>query len=260
MPYGKMFVVLLNTLAAEKDGSTNAAIAQYLLQHRQTLDRIDIRELAASCHVGIGTISRFCREIGLDSFAALKEMLSDKQGAFAPISSRKLPTERIDDYADSVEKCIRMTAETINPQQIHHLCKDIFHYQKVAVFGMLKAESAAQSLQSDLLELGKQTYTRISYVQQINYLKQADEQDLIIIFSYNGIYFDYAFPHPSDIPKKPNICFITGGTRSFPKNIHRIIRFASNLDHAGHPYQLQFVSGIISQEYARMIFQNTEID
>ena len=50
------------------------------------------------------------------------------------------------------------------------LCKDINEYQKVAIFGLLKAGAVAFNLQGDLLMLNKQVYTNISYSQQIQYI------------------------------------------------------------------------------------------
>ncbi|MCI8511711.1 MAG: hypothetical protein HFE83_06915 [Lachnospiraceae bacterium] len=47
---------------------------------------------------------------------------------------------------------------------------------------------------------------------QIAYMEQADEKDLVIIFRYTGIYFDYEYSqnriHPNI--KRPKIYFVTG--------------------------------------------------
>ncbi|WRK52849.1 hypothetical protein SD457_21900 [Coprobacillaceae bacterium CR2/5/TPMF4] len=74
---------------------------------------------------------------------------------------------------------------------IADLCDDIYKYQRVAIFGLLKAGAVSLNLQGDLLMLRKQVYTNISYQQQMEYIMSANEDDLIIIFSYTGSYFDY---------------------------------------------------------------------
>ena len=78
--------------------------------------------------------------------------------------------------------------------KIAELCRDIRSYQRVAAFGLLKSEGVAMSLQSDLLMLGKKIDTKLSYRQQMDYMKRVGQDDLIILFSYTGIYFDYQLP------------------------------------------------------------------
>ena len=56
----------------------------------------------------------------------------------------------------------------------------------------MKAESAAICLQSDLLMLGKNIYTNVSYPQQLEYIQSAGADTLILLFSYTGTYFAYA--------------------------------------------------------------------
>ena len=75
MIYGKLPVVFLSVMATEKKGSTNSVIASYILEHMEDMRDLGIKELAARCHVGLGSVSRFCREIGLQDFVELKELL-----------------------------------------------------------------------------------------------------------------------------------------------------------------------------------------
>ena len=51
MIYGKLPVSFLMALASEKNGSTNSAIAQTLLENLDAVRGMGIRELAAFCHV-----------------------------------------------------------------------------------------------------------------------------------------------------------------------------------------------------------------
>ena len=112
----------------------------------------------------------------------------------------------------------------------------------------------AFNLQSDLLMLGKQTYSHISYKQQLQYISSAGADDLLIIFSYTGSYFDY--PDIRSLKnklKKPKIWLISGKQESHPEFIDQVSTFDSKQDQNSHPYQLQFIASLIAQEYSRRI-------
>ena len=75
MLYGKLPIVFLSTLASEKKDSTNSQIATYLLNHLDDIKDIGIQEMAKECSVAMSSISRFCKEIGLNDFNELRELL-----------------------------------------------------------------------------------------------------------------------------------------------------------------------------------------
>ncbi len=251
MLYDKLPIVLLSVLSSERKDATNSQIAYYILNHLDDVKNMKMTDLAAACHVANSSISRFCKEIGLTDYAELKEILMNNHLYFEKHSSSKNENERLNDYCNKVNQSINMVQNSIDMKRIASLCIDLQCYQKVAVFGLMKAMSAAISLQSDLLMQNKQIYTTFSYDQQLDYLKHAKKDDLIIIFSYTGSYFDYV--HLRELKKHlilPKIWFITGGKRSIPEFIDEVITFESLQDQTSHPYQLQFISGLICQEYA----------
>lgn len=147
--------------------------------------------MAVECNVAVSSISRFCKEIGLNDFAELKELLVSTNLYFEEYSESLSSQERLNEYSLKVKNSIDMVEESIDMKSITELCKDIQKYKRVAVFGLLKAGAVALNLQCDLLMSGKQVYTHISYTQQIQYILTANEDDLIIIFSYTGSYFEY---------------------------------------------------------------------
>lgn len=246
MIYDKLPVLFLSAVSSEKEGSTNSAIASYILEHLDEVQSLGIREIARRCNVGTASLSRFCREIGLSDFAQLRELLTTNQLHFEKTVSART-------YTDTVEDRIRMTEESIDFEQLQALCRDIRQYPKIAAFGLLKAGTASLNLQVDLMMLGKQIYTNVSYAQQLQYLSKADEKTLILIFSYTGSYFDYPETHLSwQKNKEPHIWMISGEKRNYPPYVKRALHFHSAHDQTGHPYQLLFVSSLIAQEYARL--------
>ena len=141
---------------------------------------------------------------------------------------------------------------TIDEKQIIKLCQDIKNYQRVAIFGLLKAGSVAINLQGDFLMLNKQIYTNISYPQQIEYILNTDDKDLIIILSYTGAYFDYEDLRANYKKLKASkIWMISSQQKTYPDFVNEVLSFESLQDQSSHPYQLQFIASIIAQEYAK---------
>ena len=86
MIYDPIPVILLSTLASEKDHSTNQMIAEFILTHRQQAAQMNIGDLARECHAGTASVSRFCRDIGLSDFASLKLLLQNTDFSFEQVS------------------------------------------------------------------------------------------------------------------------------------------------------------------------------
>jgi DNA-binding MurR/RpiR family transcriptional regulator len=253
MFYGKLPIVFLSTLASNQDDSTNCKIATYILANLDEIKTYSINKLAEKCFVSISSISRFCRDVGLKDYSELRELIIKTELNFELYSQDYSTEKRIVDYVERVQDSLDRIKHSVNPVLITKLTEDLIRYDKVAIFGLLKAETVAMNLQSDLLMLGKITTTKVQYCQQFEYLEQADERDLIIIFSFTGIYFDYSYA-TGRIPKnlaKPKIYFITSD-KNAKKNqfLNEVIYFESIQDQASHPYQLQTIAGLIAQNYA----------
>lgn len=261
MFYGKLPIVFLAELASGDSNSTNSQIAAYILNHLEEVRNDSIRELARKCFVSISSISRFCREMGLNDYSELRELIADTELKFEVCSNHPEPQMQMEEYIRSVQDSIRLVQESLNPQKLVQLAEDIHCYKKVSVFGLLKAETAAMNLQSDLLMLGKLTTSKVRYHKQIEYLEQADEDDLVIIFSYTGIYFDYQYlPHRINKNiRRPKIWFITSGKHVRPDAfLNEVIYFESRQNQASHPYQLQVIAGLIAQAYAHFRIEQGE--
>ena len=249
MIYDKLPIVFLSTMASEQQGTTNSLIASYILEHLDELKDTGIKDLANATHVGTGSISRFCREIGLRDFAELKELIANTQLSFEHGGFSDIVTE----YEKQVNNSISQVADTVSMDMVRQLCEEIRKYDKVAAFGLLKAGSVAMNLQVDLLMQGKQIYTNISYKEQLDYMLEAGKDDLIIIFSYTGSYFEYAkLRDKEQLLHKPKIWFNGAKQKSYPAFVNKVISFDSHQDQASHPYQLQFVEGLIAQCYGDM--------
>ena len=261
MSYWKLPIVVLSEMVSSRSDSTNGHIASYILGHMGELQNDSIRDLAAKANVSASSISRFCRDIGLHDFNELKGLAASYQPPFGQTSSASEPGRIKDDYITAVTTSLEMVRESVDVDLIDQLCRDIRRYQRVAVFGVLKSEGVSMNLQADLALLGKHVNTKLPFSEQIDYLEGADEHDLIIIFSYRGVYFEYGLPqNAKKLPgRKPKIYFITSDPKAKASGKYdEVIWFRSRQDHASHPYQLQLVAGLIAERYSHLIAETEE--
>lgn len=250
--YGKLPVVLLSEIASSKEDSCRCAIAAYLLS--RTGERLSVDEIARDCFVSRSAVSRFCRDIGLEDFDELRDLILHAESTFRTVAPEKSGRERADLIAKEASNGIFDAASTLDYAALARLTDDVCAADRIACFGLLKAETAAISLQCDLAMLGKRAFTKVSYRDQTDCIARSREGDVIVIFSYRGIFFEYGLP-PGILDGKGKIWVVTGNPDAEEKlRRHPVIRdvltFRSSLDLSAHPYQLIAAAGIIAQQVA----------
>ena len=253
MIYGKLPIVLLSTLASQADDTTECRIASFILQHGQEAARMSIAQMAESCHVSLSSVSRFCRSIGLGDYAELRALISEWDRRFLPDSHSDSAQMRMEETIRLIGEGLDRLRGSLSMEQIAGLCRKIDAYERVYLLGLLKAGTAAQALQADLTLMGKHTVCKVAFAQQLECLEQATRRDLILIFSYSGIYFDYLTGRIPQGLSRAHVVFITGAKGMQAGGcIDQVIAFDSSLNQASHPFQMQALARIIAQEYAVM--------
>ena len=249
MPYyGKLPIILLSELASGREDSYNCRIAAYLLAHLG--EEVSVERIARECYLSKSAVSRFCREVGLEDFIDLRERLRTAEKSFERLHADLPAPEQAARIAAGIGEAARQVADTIDYAALDALVAAIAAAPRVACFGLLKAETAALSLQSDLTMLGKRALTKVSFREQMEFLKTAAPDELAIVFSYKGIYFDYDLP--SEVKQtRARLWLVTGNPRAaLPAGVEGVVAFASDLDFLSHPYQLMVAATLIAQRYA----------
>ena len=251
MIYGKMPVLFLGVASSEKHGSINSAIAGYILEHQDQVRGMGIQQLAEACHVSPASISRFCKEIGFDSYGDLQEVLSTTRLTYETPSEKMTAQERVTETVGCIAESVQAVGKGIDLRKVRHLCRELHQYEKVAAFGLLKAETAAVSLQCDLLMQGKKIYTHVSFPQQMDYILHAGSEDLILLFSCTGSYFEYQDLRGADL-RAPRIWMIAGEEKAWPSYVDETLLYPAHDGQICHPYQLLTVASLIAEEYGRI--------
>lgn len=250
MIYRKLAVVLLSVVSTEPAGSTNAVIAEYLLTHRSEAAAMGVRQLAEACAVGAGSISRFCREVGLAGYTELQSALAEEADVFERVQGPDAHRQWAREAAGALGKA----ALSVSQAKLAELAREVRAHERVSAFGLLKAEAAALCLQTDLLLLGKRAHTGVSYADQMAHILSAPADELTIVFSYTGDYFGYRALTQDEVRhlRKREIWMVCPRGVELPDFVSDVVPFDSDGSQLGHPFQLETVAGLLAQEYAAL--------
>lgn len=255
-----LMIILSSMINSEPFGSNNYKIAKYIIENIEDLEDCSVSQLAKSCYVSNSSISRFCRDIGMSDFNALKNQIA-KFGISQETTKGKYEFQSYDphqpakSYITSVIDNLKLVIPSIDEQAIQKLVKDISQYKNVAAFGYRQSENVALNLQYDLQTNGKHIFTCIKFTEQAEYIEQANQDDLIIIFSDTGTYFDRVFERVKpfkNMKTKPKIYMITSCHDLDIPYVDEYIYYHSRHDYASHPYPLMMIADVICVEYAHM--------
>lgn len=257
-------IILLSTINSEPIDSNNYKIAKYLLENLHSLEDLSISDLANECFVSNSSISRFCKEIGLNNFNTLKSQIiqiplkyryANNKFNFQPFDSENPFKSYINSITDNLNN---LYTDKLY-QQINSLVKDIYNYQNIGAFGYMHSESIALNLQYDLQTNGKLIFTHIKFTNQIEFINNATKDTLIIIFSESGSYFNRLYPRTTPFhnqKNKPKIVLITSNQECNFPYVDEYIFYNSRKDYASHPYALITIESMIAFMYLEYLKNN----
>lgn len=249
MIYDRLSVDLLGLLATEGANATNAHIARHVLSHAHELGDLSVKELAAACHVGTGSVSRFARDAGFESFAELRATFAEASQEFELLQEE--PAGRANALATRIAASVERAAASVDQAALSRLIDDLTHYDKIHAFGLLKAQAAALDLQVNLLMQGKFVSTCTSPTEQLERISRARADELVVVFSYTGSFFEARdLRQPLARVDRPKIWVVCGSDRAMPSYVADRLLFSSDQSRFGHPYQLEYIADLIAQEYA----------
>lgn len=187
---------LLVMLNENESGTTFYYIALTLLEHIMELGNMNINEIAELCTTSKSTISKFIRALGYRSFSDFRYAVEMENNKYRSLNSYThdvigyLDEHTYEEYAQDLAQDIIMNVRHMDMEAIQRLAKDIYAHRHIGAFGLMFSETAAIDLQTKLGRIGKFIMTNMDDLKQYNYIKNADEDTLIIVFSESGSFMD----------------------------------------------------------------------
>lgn len=197
MKMKSLFYRLIIFLDTASETDTNYNIAWYMAHNFSKVAKMGISQLAKECYVSPATISRFCRTLGYENYAHLKQECSSFSSDSKKFNNlinvplkmmKNKPKECTKIYANQVCTAVSKLSETLDWFVVDKVLKAIHDSDSVAFFGMQFSHSAALHFQTDLLMLEKFTMAYIETERQIECANSLDENSVAIIFTVNGNY------------------------------------------------------------------------
>ena len=192
-----LFYRLIIFLDTAQENDTNYNIAWFMANNFYRIANMRISELAAECFVSPATISRFCRALGYENFAHLKQECytfhshDKKFNNLINISLETMkdsPLQATQQYIQQVIQYISDLPKLLDWNEVDAILKLIHDSESVAFFGTQFSQSAALHLQTDLLMLEKFTMAYMETERQIDCARLMDENSVAIIVTVNGFY------------------------------------------------------------------------
>lgn len=178
---------LLQIINNPHANAVDQQIALFILENYTHITSLSITNLADEIGVSISQISRFVKYIGLSSFGDFKELLN-----YHGHISRHTYVQRGEisavDYQKKVQEEMNYFFENFHLEAIRDFILDIIHYPRVALFGLLNSGNVARELQYNLASRQKICYCYDSLSDQLDFIKSADSNTVVIIVSMSGGY------------------------------------------------------------------------
>ncbi len=133
-------------------------IAEYLLEHLDTVPFLSVPELARRCGVSEATIVRFGQRIGFSGFAELKmalvELLQSRLGVDENREASDLGEDLLESVAGHEGRNIRLTVENTDREVFAAIAELVFSADHVYTFGMGISANLAELAAYTLVQVG----------------------------------------------------------------------------------------------------------
>lgn len=192
-----LFYRLIIFLDTAQENDTNYNIALFMANNFYRIANMRISELASECFVSPATISRFCRSLGYENYAHLKQecyTFHSRDKKFNNLINISLetmkdnPQKATQDYVHQVIDYVSDLPRVLNWKEIDATLKLIHDCHSVAFFGTQFSQSAALHFQTDLLMLEKFTMAYMDSSRQLDCAKSLNKKSVAIIITINGYF------------------------------------------------------------------------
>lgn len=161
----------------EAFNATDKSLATYILNHRDKVENMTIRELADACHSSKSTISRFIRKIGFAGFSELKYAIKWQE--------RNTVMEK--SFKKSLITDIQINIEQMQHWDFRGICEAIESSHRLFVYGTgTEQKLCASELKRYFWGLNKYVHIIDDEMSFHAIMDDLTEKDLIIIVSLSG--------------------------------------------------------------------------
>nr|WP_294494248.1 MurR/RpiR family transcriptional regulator [uncultured Mediterraneibacter sp.] len=264
-----MYIVayrLINLRNTSGRDSTDAYIAEVLLENINEIDQMSIEKVAELCSISKSKLSKFVKKIGFDDYKEFRDLVKNEKYRSGYYGYEdKLPMGRYmaregwDSYIQILRRDLDCLTDRMDMNMVRTLAAAIHKHTEVAAFGSVYSQTVAIDFMYRMAEEGKIIRTYTYDLAQEDYMKNMDEDTLVIIFSNSGQYLYGDGMRLQGYFKtylkrtKGEIALITSNEEAASDPIVKypiLYTFATNVH--GHPLAERLVMELIISEYKKL--------
>jgi|SRR5699024_3811098 len=267
-----LIIRLLTILNTEPIDSTMYHIAEVLLQNYSEIQENSIGEMAKLANVSKSTLSKFARELGFDNYIHLKDssnFIENRENNYythLEKINKTMKTNNYKDYFKSIREAADALENNLDFNAVQRLAFDLNRYSKVGILGLFFSESAAVDFQYKLAFAGKFVHTFQNDLKQNEFIRNADDNTLLIIISHSGDFLRYNQLYPTKPKKnmftdtKAHIFAITSDTDILKlPYVKDAIIYPATSGLQSHLFQYPALIDLIVSQYLSISKQNREL-
>lgn len=217
--------------------------AKKILANIYKIPELTITEVADMCFVSTATISRLCRKLNYISFAEFKNDVTMNLNFFDQDAKRllydhQLPEretindgkEIFNDHFKNVIRNLKDTFDNICYEELMKIVDKIYESEHICFAGNFFTQTVSMQLQIELAYLGKDCVAMYPLEQQMEIYRSLNENDLIILSSISGGFFEDHLDVMRELVKsKAHIIVITQlDTFPYDDKVNMILRVGNN--------------------------------
>lgn len=176
--------------------NSEQTLAQYVLEHRHAVIKMNIRELAAASFTSTATVTRFCKKIGADSFVDLKLKLwgeLQEKDSGEPVPSVDIPYSENDSMEQIARKIQRISTDSIQNARkaldfarLNEIVGMIRRAAVIHLFGEGDSLLSGYDFKSKMMRINKRIELETDFAAQSHQAMNANHTHCAIIISHSG--------------------------------------------------------------------------
>jgi DNA-binding MurR/RpiR family transcriptional regulator len=175
---------------------TENQIAQYILTHREQIQKLSIQNLSEKTFVSKSAIHRFCKKIGVDGFNELKvkfvqDILEEGKGANG--IDVNFPFEANDSQGIIAQKLLKLyeasitdTYNSINVEELYKAATLLHHAEVIDIYTHAHNSNVAENFQDKMRSIGRMVNCPKSFYEQRCTATASNSKHVALILSYSG--------------------------------------------------------------------------
>lgn len=179
---------LLTVFNSTEPGDPENTIAQFFLEHFESLDQLNVYDVAEECYTSRSGIRRFCQSIGFDNFSALKACAWEwrtHQKFFIDYTNHSSFKAHL---SNEIGRMIASVNEQISDEDLDSLAQLIHDAGKVILLASDFSSMAVREFQQSMLFMHKIPQILTDSFGSEKSLESMGPSDLIIVISASGNY------------------------------------------------------------------------